>query len=89
MGDGMRTIYKYILDEPENTIITHEESRVLHINTQHDNICVWIEVDNETPKTRTLGLYLVGTGCEIPSNAIHYYGTALIGAFVFHVYEAS
>jgi hypothetical protein len=83
----MRTIHKYVLNDPATNVPTFERVKWLHVDNQHESITVWAEVNTlERECTRTL--YVVGTGQEVPREATRHIGSAVFrnGQFVFHVY---
>jgi hypothetical protein len=82
----MNTVHKYVLQTPVSSVDTYEGARFLHVANQHEQICVWAEVNTlERECVRTL--FIVGTGHEVPKGA-DYIGSALVdgGSFVFHIY---
>lgn len=84
----MKTVYKYPLTEPLETLHLPRSSRIVNVATQDGNPTLWIEQWTELPTVRRTFLSF-GTGHAIPEEAT-YVGTAhdVSGAgLVFHVYE--
>lgn len=83
----MKTIWKYIL-QPETTVQMPREARILCVQEQHGNTCLWALVDPQQPReTRRFNTY--GTGFDMPENPGQYIGTFQVesGRLVFHVFE--
>jgi len=84
------TIYKYALDSCafQSTIQMPKETKILHVDSQHDDICLWAEVD-PTVELEDRIFKIFGIGWEIPARNRKYLGTAKISddRFIFHVYE--
>lgn len=82
------TIYKYKL-KPEDfpTVLMPEGARLLHVAGQHNEVCVWADVDLDKPERERV-FACVATGDSPPTEAT-YVGTALIysGDLVIHVYD--
>ncbi len=86
----MRTIWKYNLDITDiQTIEMPVDGKILSIQTQLGNICMWVEVNSSAPTTkRTFCVF--GTGHEMPLyDRMTYLGTAQTanGKLVWHVFE--
>lgn len=88
----MRSIYKYTLrvtDEQE--IEMPRGARILSVQNQREDICVWVDVDvDATPTIRIFSVY--GTGHELPGDISltgKFLGSVQLsgGSLVFHVYE--
>lgn len=89
----MRTVWKYPISEVENYIKVGEGARVVLIAEQQGKLCVWVEhtVERSTIPSREMKLILVGTGQDVPEEAVAHIGSVLVGggAFVFHLYEGA
>lgn len=90
----MKRIYKYAIQGKTmeafygtRELELPEGARVLCVDTQDGDLCLWAEVDPEAP-TRKAVLFVVGTGQEPPDQGI-YRGTAQQGPYVWHIYEAN
>jgi len=85
----MKTIYKYVLQiEDEQYINTYEGHKILLIAEQAGTLCLWAEVDTEH-LPEALKILIIGTGHVInPALTIDHLGSAVVGAFVWHVYLA-
>ncbi len=98
----MKTIHKYSIDPGSESIQMPQGARIKHVAGQNDRICFWVIVDPERiGELRHFKVY--GTGHEISDEAYacgggpsrmsdkeifeSYIGTALIGEFVWHVFE--
>lgn len=86
----MRTIYKEpLLITGEQTITLPLQAKILHLDCQRDNVCVWYECDTELP-TKRVTIFCYGTGHPIPTDRKQQYlGTVLVegGDGVFHFYK--
>ncbi len=84
----MRTVWKITLNQPEQDFDLPQGARVVHVATQDDSPCLWLEVETMSRLIhyRTFAAY--GTGHVVPDDAF-YVGTArgIAGGLVFHVYE--
>ena len=84
-----RTIWKFPLKITDYQEIRAPSPKILHVATQHDEPCLWVEV---TPgcAPRTIGIYIHGTGHILSEDCGDYIGTVLThhDALVWHVYEA-
>lgn len=90
----MRTIWKWKLfenttwDERDRPLIKMPfGARVLTVQMQDDQPCVWAEVDDDAMLVERR-FVIVGTGTEKPRDALRYLGTWQQSGFVFHLYEA-
>jgi hypothetical protein len=86
----VKTIWKYKLDIGGSLLRIPAGGRILSIQTQRDDIMMWIEVDPNSGyehEYRSFSIY--GTGWEMLHNPGTYLGTVqqLDGEFVWHVYE--
>jgi hypothetical protein len=80
----MKTVWKYPIGFAGDLTMP-EGARPLHVAVQRDTIQMWALVDTERPTVRRTFL-ACGTGHDIPANSV-YIGTALMGQFVWHVFE--
>jgi hypothetical protein len=82
----MMTIWKYsltLLDEQQIQI--PEGAKILSVQIQNDEICIWALVDTERPKeTRSIGIIGTGNPCWCPN--WNYIGTVQQDAFVWHIF---
>lgn len=60
-------------------------SRILTVQNQGNNQCIWVEVNPEYNKEKW-GFFWVGTGNPIPEN-VEYIGTIQVSIYVFHLYK--
>ena len=85
----MKQIWKFTLAPDGMTILMPRGAKVLHVDNQAENLCLWALVDPSeqyTPRT----FLAVRTGEQIANiNCAHYYGSALFraGRVVLHVFE--
>ncbi len=63
-------------------------ARVLCVGEQDGGLLAWIEVD-PAGALGPLSLIVRGTGHNFDADGSRYVGTAFVGPFVWHVYEAS
>jgi len=86
----MKTIYKYVLYPSMNFYMMPEGAKILKVDAQEGDICLWAEVDpNAMHASRRIETY--GTGVNMPADPGEYLGTVLLenGQLVFHVYDAT
>lgn len=84
----MIAVWKLTFDNDALRTTLPAGAEILHVNTQKENICMWVEVDSEAPvKTRTFKI--IGTGHKVPPGPRKYLGTVKLqnDTFIFHVYE--
>ena len=80
----MKTIYKYIVTG-RNDIQMPLFAKILHVNMQGKDFCIWALVDTEAElEARTFEV--VGTGWELDEN-MFYIGTCFENDFVWHIME--
>jgi len=86
-------IFKYTLDEDCQTSATQfrfdlpQGSKILHFGIQHDQFCIWCEVDPDAPPKQYV-FEIAPTGGHAPPE-LDYIGTAFTdaaGTYVFHLY---
>ena len=63
----MRVIHKYTL-LPETTLDVPEDSKILLVAEQHDDVCLWMESDTTKPLVRRR-FQVFPTGREIPKDS--------------------
>lgn len=82
----MRTIWKIILT-PANwqTVSLPEGYKILSVQMQRDNICMWCEVDPGEKEVQ-FTVFIYATGDPVGTN-LHYIGTVQDGDLVWHVYK--
>ena len=85
----MKVIWKYPLAQSgTQRIQIPQEGRILAVQTQHDEPCLWVEVNTSKQReTRTFKCF--ETGHSLGSNPGYYLGTLQLysGSLVLHVYE--
>lgn len=87
-----KKIFKYELPTFNDTLDFPADSRLMRVGANPANQslpCLWVEVDDELPATEKHVFKVYGTGQVIhePEEERHYVGTAICGAFVWHVFE--
>lgn len=85
----MNVVYKFIINVDNPELWIHEKSKVLKVDFQGDDLCLWAEVDTENNMV-VRNFHVFGTGQKIPYNMgvdFEYVDTAFIGNLVFHIYE--
>lgn len=85
----MKQIYKYnfkLSDEGGFRIKIHESHKILTAQEQNGVICIWAEVDTDTPIINK-PLYVIGTGTGFISEATRYVATVQQDKFIWHIYE--
>lgn len=80
----MKTIYKYPVTG-RGDILIPIGAKILHINMQGKDICMWVLVDTEAV-TEYRTFEVVGTGWELDEN-MFYIGTCSDDSFVWHIME--
>lgn len=85
----MKTIWKFPIDiTDQQSVEMPDGARILTVQVQGGEVCLWAEVDSTAPKMRRT-VYVFGTGHPLsPDLSADYVGTIQIrgGALVFHVY---
>lgn len=85
----MKRVYKYQLEVTDLQVQELREGyKILHVASQHDTLCIWVEVDTQAPPEMVRFL-IVGTGHAFPpAGEFEYVGTALMlnGNLVWHLY---
>lgn len=83
----MRTVHKYSLDITDAQAVPMPKgAKVVHVGEQRGVLCLWAEVDTDRPK-EDRHFVIVGTGNPRPKDAKTHLGSAVVGPFVWHVYE--
>lgn len=85
----MKTIYKYPLELiGQQQILMPKDSRILAVQVQHEQTCLWAEVITENELV-AVTINIFGTGHHLPDKPGHYIGTYqhLGGELIFHVYR--
>ena len=82
----MRTIWKFPIPVSNKAVIElPRNSFFLFVANQNDKVCAWFEVETDFEmETRTFLIH--GTGHPIPPGEF-WRGSAIVGPFVWHVYE--
>lgn len=88
----MKAIWKFELDPRNLKVMLPFGAKVLTAQGQHDRICIWAEVNTETPIKEEVIFEIFGTGHRMTEDIgvdREYIGTAQIhsGDLVFHVYK--
>lgn len=82
----MRTVYEYPLASGmRSAVAMPRDSTILLVSHQEGNLTLWAEVDTDYDQV-TRNFEVVPTGGPCPLGSSHV-GTAVIGGFVWHVYE--
>jgi hypothetical protein len=83
----MRTIWKYeIAIKSEQTLKVPCGSKALHVaQDSSGSECIWFEVEtgNEEYERK---VFVVGTGCKVPTEAVTHIGSLIRGWLVWHIY---
>ena len=85
----MKQIYKYLLTiDANNSIELPKNSKILSLQLQNNNPCIWVLVDPKEP-LEVINFVTYGTGHEIKSGLGDFIGTYQLhdGALVFHVFK--
>jgi hypothetical protein len=88
----MKTIYKYPIPiKVPFPLRLPKGAKILSIQTQGIQPCMWIEVKIEDKveltKYEERWFFTIGTGQQLPDTEIRYIETYQDGPFVWHVYE--
>jgi hypothetical protein len=82
-----KTIWKFIVDITRlQTIIMPIGAEILHVDVQHDLICLWAMVDPNAAREPRV-IEVVGTGHSMPNEERKHLGTVLMDPFVWHIFE--
>lgn len=84
----MRAVFKYVIDLPVTELTLPIGFKVLTVQGQNNQVCIWGEVDKDAP-TEKVVFEIYGAGHDIPDSGRKYIGTAQVheGALVWHVYQ--
>ena len=85
----MKTIWKYVLSSTDWQIIEVPKiHKVLSAQSQYNQVCLWVEVDDSSPKSSTIGVFIAVTGNEVLKQDIKFLDTVQLydGTLVLHVY---
>lgn len=86
---ALKTIYKYMVPIYDTAQVKMPKgARVLHVGAQGDLLPVWAEVEVTNP-IETRVFHVRGTGNPLLGYEGTYLGTAQVGRFVWHVYDAA
>lgn len=87
---GMITIWKYQFNTVDEFFIEMPKNgRILAVQTQFDQPCMWVLVDPGKPKEKRY-FRVFGTGHDIDGDAnLSYLGTYQLheGSLIFHIFE--
>ncbi len=82
----MKTIHKFTLKHvAKQTVDLPHFSRVLSVQAQGADICMWVELvpsEDKYPQE----VFIVGTGHKVPNEVNSYLGTTQQNGFVWHIY---
>jgi hypothetical protein len=84
----MQTIFKFVLKNEVAEVEMPVGAQILHVAEQHNDICIWAQVDSEAAKeTRYFIIY--GTGHRMMNCEHKFIGTMLTagGHLVWHLFE--
>ena len=85
----MRTIFKYqLLSQWEQVISMPAGAKILTVQMQHDEICLWVECCNDAPEEGRI-IYIFGTGHDLGKIKCRYIGSVQQdgGHIVWHFYD--
>lgn len=84
----MKTIHKFPLSLRED--VTHRlpaGAEIVHVGVDpREEICLWVMLDPNAPKTEARRFAVLGTGGQIADN-LEYRGTVRADPFVWHILE--
>lgn len=85
-------IFKYIIESTTKAITVHAKHTILSVQSQNDNICAWVLVDEETPKDTLIKFAVVPTGQEFDQDVkkeVKFLNTVQLhnGRLVLHVFR--
>jgi len=80
-------IFKYTLEiTSDQTVQMPQDAQILSVANQNGNLCLWAMVDIDCPP-HPRHIEIIGTGLPVPDSQRLFIGTAVIGQFVWHVFE--
>ena len=84
----MNRIYKYPLSlaSGPQSITLPQDAEIVYFDMQDGTPCIWARVEPFGTVQRVRHFWIIGTGFDIKDNLKHV-GTALHGAFVWHLFE--
>ncbi len=86
-----KRIYKYVLEPTMRTIHMPANSKILSVQNQYENICVWAEVDpDENTWDEPVEFEVYGTGHNMTEDVEReFLGTVQLrqGTLVLHIYK--
>ena len=88
----MKQVWKYCIDPNNLTHIMPKGAKILCVDEQMGNICIWVEVNPSHPHQERRIFEVFGTGhpiIEDMGTSREYIGSVKMdgGQLVFHVYE--
>jgi len=84
----MKTIHKFVLNARKNVHIFPKGHKVLSFGMQHDDIVLWVLLDDSLPNTEERVFEVYGTGWEVDDRNSEFCGTVQNqDGLVFHVFE--
>lgn len=82
-----RTIWKYVIPPADNVMLYMPEGATpIHVDEQAGAICLWVEVDRDRA-TVPREFLVRGTGNPFTGEEGKHLGSAVVGMFVWHLYE--
>jgi len=86
----MKTIWKYeIKIQDDLTLELPVNYKILHFGSQHGRYYIWVLKYGPTKDTMKINFKIVGTGFKINFSTNIYIGTAMDGAFVWHLFQVN
>ena len=85
-----KQVWKYTLDSMTTNVISMPlGARIISVDSQREEICIWVLVDTDEKKTMIHRFVVCPTGGDIPETVEYFLGTAQLqnGALVFHVFQ--
>lgn len=80
-----RAVYRYVVPVIGGALDVELSGPIVHVTTRNlDYVEFWAITGETEPSVRTFEVF--GTGHPLPHQAV-YVGTALAGAFVWHLFE--
>jgi hypothetical protein len=84
----MKTIWRYIVDPGEVTLMLPRGGKIVHFGYKNPNLCIWYEFDPyEKHNLKPFHINIVPTGGEFYEFNNKHIGTAVCGDFVWHLYS--
>lgn len=83
----LQKIFKYTLELTDvQALHLPSESKILHVDVQNENICLWALVYENWPVESRM-IRIVGTGHPVDTADLIHLGTVQQGPYVWHVFE--